>query len=39
VARYLDRTARRKITYAYAVRAINDAGPGPFSTAVKARRP
>lgn len=38
-ARYDDRHVRRGTAYAYSVRAQNDAGPGPFSAAVRVRLP
>jgi hypothetical protein len=37
--RYVDPAARRKLAYTYSIRATNDAGPGPFSSTVRAKRP
>ena len=35
---FVDVRAARRVTYVYVVRAVNEAGAGPFSTSVRARR-
>ena len=35
---FVDVRAARGVTYVYVVRAVNEAGAGPFSTSVRARR-
>jgi hypothetical protein len=36
--KWLDRAARRRVTYTYTVRALNAVGPGPFAAPVVGRR-